>query len=158
MNTLNYKVLLVRTGLIVFIRAMGIYLLLTIPALAALPAMYLLSAGYALSFGWIAAIFFLIAFYLLRIMKMSVRARHMLLYMAAAVAVLIAFQMMEITGAWDHIWQSGAFLLFPGAAVMAGWISLAVSGKAINRLFAPPYPDYHSTIIDNHSSATENSI
>ena len=136
MNTLKCKALLVKTGLLVFIRALGIYLLMTIPAVAALPLMYLLSAGFALSFGWIAAMLFLFLFYLLQITKMDTMVKTIFLYASVAIAVAVAFQMMEVTGAEDRIWQSGGFLLFPAAAVLSGWISLAVSRQKISSLLS----------------------
>ena len=137
MNTLNYKALLIKTNFIVFIRATGIYLLITVPAMAAEPYMYLLSAQYALSFGWIAAVVFLLLFYTIHKTTATLQVKKILLYTSVALAVAIAFQMMEITGEVHHIWQTGAFLLFPLLAVVSGWISAAISKHKINYLFDP---------------------
>jgi len=158
MNTLKYKVLLVKTGLLVFIRALGIYLLMTIPAVAALPLMYLLSAGFALSFGWIAAVLFLFLFYLLQITKMDIMVKTIFLYASVAIAVAVAFQMMEVTGAEDRIWQSGGFLLFPAAAVVSGWISLAVSRQKISSLLALNDTGNYAAAGNSISSTPENML
>ena len=147
MNTLNYKVLLIKTGFFVFLRALGIYLLITLPALG-MPIMYMLSAGYALSFGWIAGALFLLLFYSIQKLATGIITKNVLLYTAVAIAVLVAFQMMEVLGVEDHIWQSGVFLLFPAAAVISGWISLAVYRHAINNLSRPSETDQYESIVN----------
>src|SRR5258706_15587641 len=119
MNTLNYKVLLIKLGLIVFIRAIGIYLLMTIPAFG-VPMIYLISAMYAVSFGWIAAALFLFLLYVLQSTKVTTPVKIVLLYASVVVAVGVAFQMMEVLGAEDRIWQSDIFLLFPALAIVSG--------------------------------------
>ncbi|MEP6747384.1 MAG: hypothetical protein ABJB86_06645 [Bacteroidota bacterium] len=134
MYTLNFKALLIKLVFVLFIRAMGIYLLMTLPALAALPVMYVMSAAYAISFGWIAGFLFLLLFYLLQKANRGIHIKQICLYAAIAVSVLVAFQMMEITKQQYNIWQSGICLLFPAAAVVSGWISTAVSPKKINAL------------------------
>ncbi|HTE12842.1 MAG TPA: hypothetical protein VK645_17805 [Chitinophagaceae bacterium] len=154
MNTLNYKVLLIKIVLVVFIRAIGIYLLMTIPALG-VPVIYLLSAGYAISFGWIAAVFFLFLFYAVLKIKAAILVKNILLYVSVAITVAIAFQMMEITGAQYRIWHSGAFLLLPGFAIISGWISLAVSRHKINSLFVPGNDSYYEAVIGNSISDNE---
>ncbi len=153
MYTLNYKVLLIKTSFLVFIRAIGIYLLITIPALAAQPVIYELSAGYVLSFGWIAAILFLFLFFIIQKIKIDILVKNLLLYTSIAIAVIIAFQMMEVTGAQHRIWQSGAFLLFPAVAIISGWISAAISRGKINHLFAFNSVN-HSTIVTNNNPST----
>jgi hypothetical protein len=149
MNTLNYKVLLIKTNLLVFTRAIGIYLLITLPAMAAEPYLYLLSAAYAISFGWIAAALFLLLFYIVKKIKADILVKNILLYTSVAIAVVVAFQMMEVTGAQYRIWQSGAFLLFPAFAIISGWISLAVSRHTIKSLFAPGDSNCYEAIISN---------
>ena len=142
MNTLNYKVLFVRTGLLVFIRAIGIYLLMTIPALG-VPAMYLISGSYVISFGWIAAAIFLLVLLFLQRIQTAGPVKTVLLYAAVPAAVAVAFQMMEVLGVERDIWQSGLFLIFPGAAVVSGWLSLVVSKRSIKKLFGPVNSGYY---------------
>ena len=151
MNTLKCKALLIKTSLLVFARATGIYLLITVPALAAEPYIYLVSAQYALSFGWMAAVIFLLLFYAIQKIKATLPVKNFMLYGSVVIAVVIAFQMMETTGMMHHIWQSGAFLLFPGAAIISGWISAAVSRQKIKCLFDRGHNNYLATTIHNNS-------
>ena len=142
MNTLNYKALLIKSVFILFIRAIGIYLLMTLPLLAAQPVMYEISAGYAISFGWIAGLLFLLLFYFLQKTKIDIAAKKIFSYASVAIAVLVAFQTMEITGAQYRIWHSGIFLAFPAIAIIAGWISLAIAKQKIDHLLIIADNDY----------------
>ena len=148
MDTLNYKALFVKTGLLIFIRAVGIYLLMTIPALG-VPIMYLISGSYVISFGWIAAAVFLLALLFLQRIQTTGPLKTVILYAAVPAAVTVAFQMMEVLGVERDIWQSGLFLVFPGAAVVSGWLSLVVSKHAIKKLFDPVRQDYYTGDGDN---------
>ena len=136
MNTLNYKALLIKTSFLVFVRAIGIYLLITLPTLV-FPPMYIMSAGFALSFGWIAGLFFALFFYLLQKLNMSMQQKQVLLYVAITISVLLAFEGIEIMHAWDDIWTSGPFLLFPLVAIVSGFISVSVSRNSISDLLRP---------------------
>ncbi|MFT3936860.1 MAG: hypothetical protein QM726_24760 [Chitinophagaceae bacterium] len=136
MNTLNFKALF-RIGFSIFLRALGIYLLLTIPVLVVLPEIYLISAGYAISFGWLAALVFLPLFIgIIQIHHNKSFAKAML-YVIVLLAVLFAFQMMEVPGVQRNIWSEPVFLLFPACAVIAGWISLLVANKRIDYVLQP---------------------
>lgn len=134
MNTLKYKVLFIKIIFILFIRAVGIYLLMTLPALG-VPMVYIISALYAISFGWIAGIIFLLFTYLLQKIKAGIITKKFFLYAAVPIAVLVAFQTMELTGVERHIWNSGAYLLFPAMAIIAGWISTILSWQKVYSLF-----------------------
>ena len=157
MNALNYKVLLVKLVFYLFLRAVGIYLLITLPALLVLPEMYILSALYALGFGWIAGLVFLLFFCLVQRIRIQTAAKKTLLYVAVVAGVALAFQLMEVTGVQQRIWQSGICLLFPAIAVISGWISIAVSMRAINVLFEPPGMDLYDSMLTT-SSAQESGI
>ena len=122
--------------MIIFLRAILVYLLATIPAMAAEPIMYFMSAGFALSFGWIAAVLFFFFFYLLQKLPAGLPIKTVLLYLSVAISVVIAFQAMELTGVEQHIWESGAFLLFPAVAIVSGWISLIIGKQKINYIMS----------------------
>src|ERR1700733_427003 len=149
MNTLKCKALLIVTTFILFVRAIGIYLLMTLPLLAAQPLMYEMSAGYAISFGWIAGLLFLLLFYFLQKARIGIVVKKIFLYASVAIAVLVAFQAMEITGAQYRVWHSGIFLAFPAIAVMAGWISTAISKQRINHLFIVADAEYNKATDKN---------
>ncbi|MBN9297196.1 MAG: hypothetical protein J0I41_09295 [Filimonas sp.] len=116
--------------LVIFIRAVGIYLALTLPAMA-IPPMYLLSALYACLYGWIAWLLFTLVYIGLKQCTFSARRVLYVLAFAIFLGVLLAFQLMEVFKTQSNIWQSGIFLLFPSAAVVAGWISLYISREDV---------------------------
>jgi hypothetical protein len=158
MNTLNFKVLLSKYGFIIFLRAIGIYLLLSFPAMVAFPPMYLVSAAYALSVGWIAAFVFWLTLYTLQFLGLSPEAKLIVLYIVVAAGVTLAFQALEVAGAQEQIWQSGPFLLFPAVAILSGWISLFMSRRKIQKLFANTVEIRVSTVTNDNLSPTENIV
>lgn len=138
MNTLKYKVLF-SNSFLVFVWGLLFYLLLTLPALV-YPPMYLISASYALSFGWIACLLFMAFFLALVRVKAGWHARRFLLYLLVAVSVLVAFEFLELLGVQYDIWQSGFFLLFPGTAIVAGWLAILVMRRRVQQCFVIAAP------------------
>lgn len=115
---------------IIYIWSVGLYCLLTLPAIV-LPIMYMISVFYVLSFGWFAwALFSIIYIVVDKTVVVSI-TKMFLLFTAVPVAVAFAFQMIEVFDAERNIWNSGAFLLFPLAATVSGWISLFAAAKRI---------------------------
>ena len=108
---------------IVYIRAVGIYALLTIPALV-FPIMYVVSIIYVLFYGWFAWAMFTMIYIVTVFCNPSYTTKLGILTFGVVISVLVAFQMLEVLGVEQNIWQSGGFLLFPLAAVFSGWISL----------------------------------
>lgn len=153
MNTLNYKALFIRSGFIVFIRAIGIYLLVTLPVLG-VPFVYLISAVYAASFGWIAGVIFILTMLVLPRLKTGVSVKMMLLYALVVIAVAGAYEMMEVLGTEQDIWQLSGVLAFPVAAIAAGWISLAISKKTIKTLLKQAAGELGETPFRKKQTAT----
>ena len=123
------------TPFIIYVRAVGIYCLLTIPSLG-LPFMYLISITYVLIYGWFAWAVFTIIYFITVFCNPNFIAKMSILFIGVIVAVALSFQMIEVLKTEDNVWHAGAFLLFPLAAVFSGWISLYVSRekiKATNR-------------------------
>jgi hypothetical protein len=115
------------TPFIIYVRAVGIYCLLTIPALA-LPFMYLISITYVLIYGWFAWAVFTIIYFIIVFCNPKFIAKMSILFIGVVAAVTLSFQMIEVLKAEDNV--------FPLAAVVSGWISLYVSRekiKAANR-------------------------
>lgn len=132
-----------KTPFIIYIRAVGIYALLTIPALF-LPMMYIISMMYVLFYGWFAWAVFTFIYLATVFCNPTYHVKMGILMLAVVVAVLFAFQMLEILGVEDKIWHSGAFLLFPVAAIFSGWISLNTSRvrvKNVNRDLLLNFPE-----------------
>src|SRR5687768_7691283 len=111
-----------KTPFIIYIRAVGIYALLTIPALF-FPIMYIISIMYVLFYGWFAWAIFTFIYLVTTFCNPAYHIKMGILTIAVVVAVLFAFQMLEVLGVQDNIWDSGGFLLFPVAAIFSGWIS-----------------------------------
>jgi len=120
------------SAFIIYIRSLGFYSLLTLPALV-LPPMYFISLYYVLTYGWFAWALFTILCLLAEKVKDG-SARRILLGGSVLISVLFAFQMIEVGGSEINIWQSGLFLLFPCAAVLAGWISVFLSERKLKKL------------------------
>lgn len=107
----------------IFLKSYVAYTVLTLPAFI-LPIMYLISAAYAFVFGLVAFVIFAISWFFLDNSHLHYTVRLTGLVIAIPASVAVAFQMIEFTGAWYDVWYSGIFLLFPIAAVIAGWVGI----------------------------------
>jgi len=112
-----------KNSLQIFLTAIGIYALITIPALI-FPPMYILSIGYVIIYGWFAWLLFFLFFQLVQAIKISYERKMAILFISIIPAVAFAFQMLEVFDVENNVWYSGEFLLFPIVAVISGWISL----------------------------------
>lgn len=118
------------TPFIIYIKAVGIYALITIPALG-MPIMYFISMVYVLFYGWFAWAVFTIIYFVTVFCNPGFLSKMLILSIGVVVAVAIAFQMLEVLKVENNIWNSGPFLLFPLAAVISGWVSLLASTKRV---------------------------
>jgi hypothetical protein len=118
------------TPFIIYIKAVGIYALITIPALG-MPVMYLISMMYVFLYGWFAWAVFTIIYLAAIFCNPGFKSKMVILSIGVVVAVAIAFQMLEVLAVQKNIWNSGPFLLFPLAAVISGWVSLSASAKRV---------------------------
>lgn len=119
-------------SIIIYLRAFGIYVLITIPTLA-LPPLYFMSIYIVLIYGWFACGLFTILKFFLEQAKLNVDVHYGILAITIPMAVAFAFQMIQEYGAYPNVWQSGALLLFPLAAVISGWISLSLNFRNIKK-------------------------
>lgn len=128
-----------KTPFIIFIAAVGLYAALTLPALV-WPPLYLMSLFYVVCYGWFAWAVFTICSLLTERIRLYY-LRMGLLTLAVPLSVAFAFQMIEAFNGWDDVWHSGEFLLFPLAATIAGWLSLAIYAERYEKaLPEPPEP------------------
>lgn len=116
--------------LIIFIRAIGIYALLTIPVLFA-PVIYIISMYYVIVFGWIAFALFLPAYYLILHFIKPVGVAMPILSLVIIISVALAFHVLGLCYPHLEAWNSEGFLLFPAAGALAGIISLFISKNKI---------------------------
>jgi hypothetical protein len=128
----------------IYIRAVGLYALITLPALI-VPVIYLLSIMYVLLYGWFAWGLYTIIYLIVTKSNIAYESKIFLLGMGVIPSVLFAFQMLEVLNVEDNIWNSGGFLLFPVAAIVAGWISLSFSKKEVGRTC----PEYIKEMMDD---------
>ena len=134
------------TPFIIYIKAVGIYALITIPALG-MPVMYVISMIYVLFYGWFAWAVFTIIYLAAIFCNPGFKSKMVILSIGVVVAVAIAFQMLEVLAVEKNIWNSGPFLLFPLAAVISGWVSLSASTKRVridNRDLLLTIPEGHT--------------
>jgi hypothetical protein len=119
-----------KTPFIIYIKAVGIYALLTIPALG-MPVIYVISMIYVLLYGWFAWAVFTTIYLATVFCNPGFKSKMVILSIGVVAAVAFAFQMLEVLAVEKNIWNSGAFLLFPLAAVISGWISLSASTQKV---------------------------
>ena len=119
-----------KTPFIIYIKALGIYALLTIPALT-MPVMYFISMMYVLFYGWFAWAVFTTIYLVTVFCNPGFKSKMVILSIGVVAAVAFAFQMLEVLAVQKDIWNSGPFLLFPLAAVISGWISLSASTERV---------------------------
>jgi hypothetical protein len=124
------------TSLIIFIRAIGLYALFTIPVIFS-PVIYIISMLYVITFGWFACALFVFISLVTVNTTSSFSVRMPVLALAVPLSVAFAFQMIEVFGSERNVWHSGGFLLFPVMATISGWVSLMLSAQR----FAVADPD-----------------
>lgn len=115
---------------LIFVTALGIYALLTLPALMA-PIIYVISLCYAFMYGWIALIVFAAGFYIVVKTISDPVAVMTSLSLLVVASVAIAFHVLGECNKDLNAWHSGGFLLFPLMAVVAGIISLFMAKDKI---------------------------
>ncbi len=118
-----------KASFIIYCRAVGLYVLLSLPALV-IPLMYILSLYYVLTFGWLAWIAFTVLYIIIDNLVFDFVPKLMVLFVAVVIAVAFAYYMLGIIIIRDDIWHTG-FIAFPFAAVIAGWISVCISKERI---------------------------
>ena len=123
------------TPFIIYLRAIGLYAVVTLPALA-VPVIYIMSFMYVIIYGWFAWALFSLIYLLLKKIELNSTAKVFLLLCGVIISVAFAFQMLEVLNIQRNIWDSGLFLLFPAGAVVAGWISVFISERKGNLFLA----------------------
>lgn len=116
----------------IYIQSVGVYALLTMPVLI-FPFMYFISLFYVVLFGWFAWLLFTMVYFFTDRYNIRFETKMTILVLSIPVAVAFSFQMLQVFLMEENVWNSGSFLLFPVAAVIAGWISLFLERKAIKK-------------------------
>ncbi len=118
-----------KTSFIIYCRGVGLYALLTLPAMA-MAEMYLLSLTYVLIYGWFAWFVFTALYLLFDKLPFDFVPKLSALFLAVVVAVAFAYHMLGVLGIQEDVWHS-PFIIFPFAGVVAGWISVCMSKEKI---------------------------
>jgi len=123
------KTFKMKTPFIIYCRGVGLYALLTLPAMIT-PPMYLISLLYVLIYGWFAWFVFTLLYMVINNLPFDFVPKLFALFIAVVIPVGFAYHMLGILGIEDDVWGS-PFIIFPFAAVIAGWISVCVSKEKI---------------------------
>jgi hypothetical protein len=118
-----------KTPFVVYCQAVGWYALLTLPAMS-IPVMYIISLMYVLMYGWFAWFVFTLLYVVIDNLPLNYILKLSALFATVIVSVAFAFYMIGVLDWGENIWNSG-YLIFPFAAVVAGWISAYVSSEKI---------------------------
>lgn len=118
-----------KTPFIIYCRAVGLYALLTLPAMIT-PPLYFISLMYVLIYGWFAWFVFTLLYQLTNHLPFDFVPKLAALFIAVVIAVGFAYHMLGILGIEENVWGS-PFIIFPFAAVIAGWVSVCVSKEKI---------------------------
>ncbi|HEX7902542.1 MAG TPA: hypothetical protein VF487_01595 [Chitinophagaceae bacterium] len=119
-----------QTAFLIYIRAVGLYMVVTLPVLIA-PIMYFVSVIYVFIFGWFAWGLFSVIYLLCTQIK-TYETKMLLLIPGVVISVAFAFHMLGVFNRDLDVWNSGGFMLFPITGVIAGWISLFMARKKIS--------------------------
>ena len=119
----------IKTPFIIYCRAVGLYALLTLPAMV-IPVMYIIPLYYVLMCGWFAWFVFTIFYLIIDNLLFDFVLKILALFTAIVIAVAFAYHMIGILIIHDDVWHSG-FIIFPFAAVIAGWISVCIAKEKI---------------------------
>ncbi len=119
-----------KTSFVIYIWAVGLYALLTLPAII-LPVMYFISTVYALIYGWFAWGLFSMIYLFTDKLRLNYASKMFILVIGVVLSVAFAYQMLEILDVEENVWHSGWFMWFPVIGIIAGWISLFIARKKV---------------------------
>jgi hypothetical protein len=118
-----------KTAFVIYCRAVGLYALLTLPAII-VPTLYFMSLTYVLIYGWFAWFVFTLLYLLMNNLPFDFVPKLFALFIAVGISVACAYHLIGVLGIEEDVWHSG-YIIFPFAAVIAGWISVCVSKETI---------------------------
>jgi uncharacterized membrane-anchored protein len=117
------------------------YAIITLPVIA-VPIMYGYSLLLAVGFGIIAWLVYTIIFLLIKSSRFNPDLKWLILILAVPIGVAVAYSLIEVFGVWKSIWKAGWLMLFPLAAVIAGWIGICKTRTQIDEHLNPSSQEY----------------
>ncbi len=140
-----------KTAFRIYFFALCIYAALTLPALTS-PFIYRCSLVFATEAGTGACLLFAASFFVLLRLKPPVATVNIILISSATTSVILAFMLLLWVTNLTHFFykNAGTLLLFPAAAALAGFISIAIHQPSIKQHFTPPILNNIETIFTNN--------
>ena len=126
---------------ITFSYALLNYAIITLPVIA-VPIMYGYSLLLAVGFGIIAWCIYALIFLLVKSSKINPDLKWLILILAVPIGVALAYSLIGFLGVWKNVWNAGWLMLFPLAAVVAGWIGLHKTRTIIDEYLNPSSQEY----------------
>ncbi len=134
---------------IIYAQALGIYMVLSLPALFE-PAIYLISATYAFCTGFVAMIAFAAVFLVLHLIKASAGIATAVLFLSIVIAVMMAYAvLLRIEMPRRSFWYVDEFTFFPVAAIVSGWVATGINYRKIAAHFSPAAIEEFETIFSS---------
>lgn len=125
-----------KTTFLTFTYAIAMYAIITLPTIV-IPTIYGYSMLLAIGFGLAAWIVYSLIFAALKSTDMIVQRKWLILILSIPLCVAIAYHLIGVLKIFDDVWNAEIFLLFPLAAVVAGWISLYKTRNEIEDVINP---------------------
>lgn len=117
----------------IYIRAVITYAIITLPSVIVFP-IYVSSLFFAFLFGSVSCFVFATAFYITKELELSKKFSWVLLVTSIPISIVTGYiciaSYLEVP-----LKYTGLFILFPLAAIIAGYISLFLHRKLINKIF-----------------------
>jgi MFS family permease len=117
-------------AVVVYVHALLIYLLITLPTIA-IPLMYVMSAIYAFIFGFASCGVFTLIYLLVKNAELKLQTSFTVLSITIPVAVAVGHTLIGVFISDMDVWDFNPFLGFPAVAVISGWISLYANRKPV---------------------------
>ena len=110
--------------------------MITLPVIG-VPIMYGYSLLLAIGFGIPAWIAYTLIFLFVKSSSLNPDLKWLLLILAVPFGVAFAYTLIDVFGVWKNVWNAGWLMLFPLAALVAGWISLYKTRTIIDEQLNP---------------------
>ncbi len=126
---------------ITFRYALLSYALITLPVIA-VPIMYGYSLLLAVGFGIIAWLIYTLIFLLVKSSNINPDLKWLILILAVPIGVAFAYSLIGVFGVWKNVWNVGWLMLFPLAAIVAGWMGIHKTRTQIDEHLNPSSQEY----------------
>lgn len=117
------------------------YAIITLPVIA-VPIMYGYSLLLAIGFGIIAWLIYTLIFLLIKSSSFNPDLKWLILILAVPVGVAFAYSLIGVFDVWKNVWNAGWLMLFPLAAIVAGWIGIYKTRTTIDEQINPSSQEY----------------